>query len=94
MLVTVTTPRELTRFTEGRHEFTVNVAAASAVGDAVEEVFALCPELRSRVLDEQGQLFPHLKLLLNQQVVKWSVGTARAVSEGDEIELFSFASGG
>ena len=91
MLVNVTTPRELTRFTDGCYEFAVD---EETVGGALDEVFARHPDLKSRVADEQGDLYPHLKLLINQEAVEWRTAIVRRVSEDEAIEIFAFASGG
>ena len=52
------------------------------------------PELGSRVLDASGALAPHLVLIQNDVVLRARDVAEARVSAGDDLRLFTAASGG
>ena len=52
------------------------------------------PELGSRVLDASGALAPHIVLIQNDVVLRAADIAEARFSDGDEIRLFTAASGG
>jgi molybdopterin converting factor small subunit len=52
------------------------------------------PELGSRVLDATGALAPHMVLIQNDVVLRAADVAEARVSAGDELRLFTAASGG
>jgi sulfur carrier protein ThiS len=67
-------------------------------GELVSELLAglalQCPELGSRVLDASGALMPHLVVIQNDVVLRSSEVAEARVCSGDELRLFTAASGG
>ena len=75
----------------------VDVAPAASeptVGDALEALFAECPALKERVLDEDGSVRSHLNLLKNGEDVTHAEGLSTPVAADDELALFPPVSGG
>jgi molybdopterin synthase sulfur carrier subunit len=75
-------------YTGGRS--TIEVEGAT-VGEAIEEVDRKFPGLAFRVIDEQGQIRPHMNVFLNENSVR-DLNTS--VSAGDEIYIVGALSGG
>ncbi len=67
---------------------------AATVRDALDAVFDQYPDLKSRVVDGNENLFAHLKLIHEQQAVPWASSPDRPVRDGDRIQLVLIASGG
>ena len=56
MTVTVQIPAVLRRYSAGEPDVPVE---AATVGEALERLFERHPELRARVLDDAGDLYPY-----------------------------------
>jgi molybdopterin converting factor small subunit len=67
-------------------------------GEFVSELLAglavQFPELGSRVLDASGALAPHLVVIQNDTVLRTGDIAAARISAGDELRIFTAASGG
>ena len=66
----------------------------AAVGAAFEELFACYPNLESRVLDRQGNLYPYLALFRNGVELSHTEFRTEPLADGDDLELLAAASGG
>ncbi len=66
----------------------------AAVGAAFEELFACYPNLESRVLDRQGNLYPYLALFRNGVELSQTELRTEPLADGDDLELLAAASGG
>jgi len=69
---------------------TIDVEAVS-VGDAIAAVDRRFPGVAFRVIDEQGQIRPHMNVFLGEQSVR---DLSTAVSVGAEIYIVGALSGG
>lgn len=78
----------------GDRTVSVDVAAGSTVGDALDELLAANPPLADRVLDDDGELLDHINVLRNGENVFSNEGLATTVDAGDELALFPPVSGG
>ncbi|WP_327051105.1 ubiquitin-like small modifier protein 1 [Halomicrococcus gelatinilyticus] len=78
----------------GGKEVSVDVAPGDTVGDALDALLDPRPELRERVLDEDGTLRDHVNLLRNGTNVTAQDGLATELEQGDELALFPPVSGG
>lgn len=86
--VRVTIPTMLATLVKGSRRFTVTGEDLGGVADAV---FALHPELRVHLLDEQGAIRPHVVFFHNDA----AVGTLEGVvSDGDTLTVLQAVSGG
>jgi molybdopterin converting factor small subunit len=68
--------------------------AGATVRAALDAVFALQPQLRSYILDDQGRLRRHVNVFVNDQLVADRNGLSDAVAATDELFVFQALSGG
>ncbi|MBL8671857.1 MAG: MoaD/ThiS family protein [Alphaproteobacteria bacterium] len=64
------------------------------VREALDQVFAGNPQLRSYIVDEQGRLRRHVVIYVNDAAVSDRDGLSDAVRPQDEIFVFQALSGG
>jgi sulfur carrier protein ThiS len=89
--VTVHLPEFLRRYGGGA----ADVAAHGAtVGDALADLFRTRPDLRVRVVDAHGAVFPYLLVFRNGDEVPRAALTSAALTDGDRIEIVAGAEGG
>jgi molybdopterin synthase sulfur carrier subunit len=80
--------------TAGEREVTVTVDEAT-VDAALDALFETYPELRDEVLDDEGVLYDHVRLLHDSEdPFARADGLATAVEPEDELALFPPVSGG
>jgi len=81
--------------TAGDTEIAVDPGGDATVGDALEALFDAYPNLESEVLDDDGDLYDHVRLLHEgRDPFAEAEGFATPVEEGDELALFPPVSGG
>lgn len=79
----------------GGSEVEVDVAAGDTVGDAFDALLAAHPALEDEVLDDDGDLYDHVRLLHEgQDPFAEGEGFDTTLEEGDELALFPPVSGG
>jgi sulfur-carrier protein len=83
----------LTDFTEGRSRIELRNAAAT-VEDALDELWELHPGLRDRVLNERGQLRPHVNVFLDNENIRRNEQLGTALLKASEITILPAVSGG
>jgi sulfur-carrier protein len=89
--VTVHLPEFLRRYGGGA----ADVAAHGAtVGDVLADLFRTRPDLRVRVVDAQGAVFPYLLVFRNGDEVPRAALMSSALADGDRIEIVAGAEGG
>lgn len=86
--VRVTIPTMLAALVAGSRRFQVDALDLDGV---LEAIFALHPELRVHILDEQGAVRPHILLFHNNAQV---AGRTATVVDGDEVTVLQAVSGG
>lgn len=86
-MVRLRIPEVLRRYAGGTAELMVHGAT---VAEALDDLFRVWPELRSRVLDADGDVLPYLRLFRNDGEVALSAPLA----DGDLLEIFAAAGGG
>ncbi len=84
-------PDELRRFCAGQPSVEVE---GDSVAAALQSLVTGFPEVGCRVLDESGELRPHLVVIRNGRVLERAGVLQASVAEGDELQLFAAASGG
>ena len=78
----------------GEKHVTVHTDAGDTVGDAMDELFTIAPDLESRVFDD-GELRSQINVLRNgTNVVVEEEGLETELDDGDELALFPPVSGG
>lgn len=81
-------PQPLLSYTEQRQ--TVEATGAT-VGELLADLDRRFPGLRFRVVDEQGQLRPHVRVFVNRSQVRRLDAPLR---DADEVHVFQALSGG
>lgn len=90
-MATVELTPQLRRFTGVEGADTVEGATVREVLDAY---FALHPQVRSYVVDEQGAVRRHVVVFLNGRQLVDRAGLGEAVGPDDELHVFQALSGG
>ena len=91
-MITVEVPGALEAYARGR---TVVVAAPCAtVRDALRALGALHPGVLDRVLDERGELRPHVNVFVGDENTRFAGGLGAPVPEGSTITILPAVSGG
>jgi len=81
--------------TAGKKEIPVDVEPGATFGDAFEALLEAHPELREEVLDEDGELRDHIRVLHNgDNPFVTADGHDTVLEDGDELALFPPVSGG
>ncbi|MCG8601755.1 MAG: MoaD/ThiS family protein [Verrucomicrobiales bacterium] len=75
-------------------DVSTNHVEADSVRDALEEVFARHPKLRSYLFDDDGSVRKHIAVIVNGEPVKDRNELSDPVSDIDEIFLMQALSGG
>jgi sulfur-carrier protein len=79
----------------GDKHVTVEADAGDTVGDALEELLADRPDLKARVIDDDGELRSQINVLRNgTNVLVEEEGLDTELGEDDELALFPPVSGG
>ena len=83
----------LTDFTNGQSQIVVD-SSATTVGEALDSLWRQHLGLRDRVLNEQGNLRPHVNIFLNDDNVRRKQLLETNVPESCEITILPSVSGG
>ncbi|MFB6152559.1 MAG: ubiquitin-like small modifier protein 1 [Haloarculaceae archaeon] len=79
----------------GDSEVEVDVGSGATVGDAFDALLESYPDLAAEVVDEDGDLYDHVRLLHDgRNPFTEEAGFETTVEEGDELALFPPVSGG
>ena len=84
-------PRPLRAYCDGRDAIELE---GELISDLLSGLAAKFPELGARVLDTSGALVPHLVVIQNDVVLRTGELEGARVCAGDELRLFTAASGG
>jgi sulfur-carrier protein len=88
---TVHLPAALRDHADGRRRLAVAGGTVAAVLGALGQAH---PGVGRRVLDERGQLRPHVNVFVNGESIRHLAGPATAVGDGDEVWILPAVSGG
>ncbi|MCH2124312.1 MAG: MoaD/ThiS family protein [Pirellulaceae bacterium] len=91
MLIHLKIPSRFSRFAHGDHEFSLHVETMEQL---LEDVCQQNPELRSRLLNEAGSLWPYFAVLHNSQRLSCEGLSNLNLSHEDTIEIMTLVSGG
>ncbi len=84
-------PEHLHSYCEGRSSVCVEGDTVAAI---LQDLAAKFPDTAIRVLDEESRLQSHLVVIHNDRVLGQDDLPRTRVSEGDDLQLFTAASGG
>ena len=81
--------------TAGTKRVAVDAGPGDTFGDAFEQLLEAYPGLESEVLDEDGDLHDHIRVLRNNENPFVAAdGFETELTEGDELAMFPPVSGG
>jgi molybdopterin synthase sulfur carrier subunit len=81
--------------TAGKKEVAVDVDAGATFGEALDALLDVHPELREEILDDDGEIADHIRVLHNgDNPFVEKAGYETELAEGDELALFPPVSGG
>ena len=89
--IAVRVPHRLRPLTGG--ERVVHLDAGS-VGEALAQLVARYPALRSRLCEQGGRLRPSVLFFVNSEDIRTRSGEQTPLSEGDELAIVLLAEGG
>ena len=92
-MITIHITGFLTDFTGGRRELKIDSAPAT-VREALDKLWALHVGLRDRVINERGELRPHVNIFLDSENIRRKQLLDTEVSSGSEITILPSVSGG
>lgn len=95
MIVPITfhIPGALREFTEGRGTVEIDRTPAT-VADALSSLWIRFPGVRDRVVDEQGQVRPHINVFVGNENIRYTGGLVTKLLDGVEISIVPAVSGG
>jgi len=91
MSVVVRIPTPLRRMTNGQDKVQVESGNLAAMVDELEGSY---PDLKDRLLDENGDLRYFVNIYLNGEDVRFLDGLETATSSGDEVSIVPAVAGG
>jgi sulfur-carrier protein len=93
IMITFTIAGFLTDFTGGVSQIRLDGVPAN-VGAALNELWQLHVGLRDRVVNEKGEVRPHVNIFLNNENIKHLQFLGSTLSEKDEVTILPAVSGG
>lgn len=93
MAITIELPRALQPHARGSNVVTLDDPCAT-VGEALTALASRWPGVRDRVLDERGELRPHVNVFVDQESIRFRGGLDAPVREGGTITIVPAVSGG
>jgi molybdopterin converting factor small subunit len=93
MAVTFRIPGPLRPLAGGQNTVRLESSAAT-VGDALEALWGLHPELRHRILTERGELRPHVNVFVGAENIRYTGGLATPLAGEAEGAIIPAVSGG
>lgn len=83
----------LTPYTQGHGEIELQ-GSFTTVGQALAALWALHPAVRPRVVNESGEVRPHVNVFVGAEAIRLAGGLAAPVADGCEIAILPAVSGG
>lgn len=84
----VRVPSQLRSYTADKAEVTATGTTVAAMLDDLNSTF---PGMRFRMIDEQDRIRQHIRIFVNQELIR---DLAHPLSEGDEVQILCAISGG
>jgi molybdopterin converting factor small subunit len=93
MPITFYIPGALRAFSRGSQCVAIKTAPAT-LRDAFEALYAECPGIRDRLVNEKGQLREHINIFVGAEDIRYTGDFSTALRPGDEISILPALSGG
>lgn len=87
----ISIPEDLSRYANGETKFAVD---GSNIGEVLDGLFLLHPDLQKRIVSDDGQLFSYLPVFFNGEKLATVGYRLRNVVPSDHLEVVLIASGG
>ena len=91
--VTVHVPGPLLPSSDGAASVVLEVTGAT-VQDVLTALFAQHPRLRDRIVDELGQVRPHVNLFVDRESIRHLGGLQAPMPDGATLSIIAAVSGG
>ena len=93
MAVTFMIPGPVRELAGGRTEVRIE-GTADSVGEALTLLWASCPAVRDRVVNELGEVRPHVNIFVDGLNIRDAGGLTAPVRDGAEVYILPAVSGG
>ncbi|HEX7049673.1 MAG TPA: ubiquitin-like small modifier protein 1 [Longimicrobiales bacterium] len=93
MAVTILLPRALLPYAEGNAEWVCDVSCTT-VRDALAALAAHRPALVDRILNERGELRPHVNVFVGDEDIRYLGGLAARIDDDATVAIVPAVSGG
>lgn len=93
MSVVVRIPTPLRALTGGRPSVVLDPPPPTLAG-VLAALWALHPKLRERIVDERGDVRPHVNVFVGAENVRDGAGLVTEIADGSEIAIIAAVSGG
>ncbi len=90
-MVKVKIPGPLRRLIDGKNEVEVE---ARTLREVVEKLAEVNPEIRSRLLDENGDVRRFINIYINNEDIRFLKGLDTELKDGDEVSIIPAIAGG
>lgn len=79
----------------GQKSADINLESGSSVQNLLDKILELYPPLRRELLDEQGQLYPHVHIFVNGRDAPYlDKGMQTVLQPEDKLDIFPAVGGG
>lgn len=93
MSVSYSIPAFLRTFTAGKSRVVLDVSPVT-VDEALAALCEIHPGIRDRVLNEQGEVRPHVNVFVGDESIRYTGGLDTPIPDGAEIYIVPAVSGG
>jgi sulfur-carrier protein len=78
----------------GNRDCVAVAGEAQSLSDALALLWSVCPAVRDRVINERGDVRPHVNIFVDGENSRYAGGLETPVRDGSEIVLMAAVSGG
>jgi molybdopterin synthase sulfur carrier subunit len=78
----------------GASQIEVSLDNVATVGDLIDAIGVVCPELKDMAIDEAGELTGIIHIMVNGRNIVWLQGMDTAISAADELCVMPMVGGG
>ncbi len=92
-MITIELPRALQPYARGSTVVVLDDACAT-VGEALTALASRWPGVLDRVMNEQGELRPHVNVFVDEESIRFLGGLEASLAEGSIVAIVPAVSGG
>ncbi|GBD03776.1 Sulfur carrier protein CysO [bacterium HR19] len=90
-MVKVKIPGPLRKLVDGKDEIHLE---AKTLKELIEKLAEINPEIKSRILDENGEVRRFINIYINNEDIRFLKGINSELKDGDEISIIPAIAGG